>query len=226
MLTSTAFFAAGLILVAFGFTSSRVASATATQSNYFSAYLLLALAFFGYSLGALVGNDASLEYAILIGNFLIFLGSGFLVGELLKSPAVVTLPASALFATVFCGIRALWFYPEPEIVDGILFFNTQPLMGILFAGLFATVWLPANLQFAQNISKAVNLEDIYVIYAALFTFATTSAVFFLAANTSLLVAISFATISASFAALATVNMVTRKFYRSRQKKTTTKAKTK
>lgn len=217
MLTSTAFFTAGLIIAAFGFTAYNVARATATQSNYFSAYLTLALAFFGYSIGALVGGQASLEYAILIGNFFIFLGSGLLAGELLKSPSAVTIPAAALFATIFCGGRALWFYPEPEVIDGILFFNTQPVMGILFAGLFAAIWLPANLQFAQAVSRAVNIEDIYVIYAALFTFATTSAVFFLAANTALLVAVSFATLSASFAALAAVNLVTRKVYRSRQK---------
>jgi hypothetical protein len=81
---------------------------------------------------------------------------------------------SALVLASLLIVRVVYFYPEPYMTNGVLFFNSQRFVSFTIAFTFLFIWFPVNLQISDLLTYRA--QQLKTAYTYLFTAATLSAV--------------------------------------------------
>src|SRR3989338_4830342 len=129
------------------------------------AYFFLATAFFIWAAAASLGD--LLTESVLIGNILILAGSIFMLNFIFADSdrRAFVLVVGILLSFVFFYLRLAVFIPQPEIINGILVFNTDLPIALLLAGIFGLIWLPANLRAAKILAQAGGQSQLQGVYS-------------------------------------------------------------
>lgn len=209
MLATLGFTATGICFGIFAFTFSRlVINRTDLKLNQFSyAYYSLALALLTWGVAAAIGGDDLLRRSVLVGNGFLLLGTLFMLDVWLGKKNRLWIWPAALVSIALLYVRASQYSPTPFMRDGILIFNTQTIVAIVLAGVFALVWLPVNIKVAKLVTHKVGQESVTSMYSAVYVAATIAALIFLAARRTITIVLSFAAIGICFAMLIRSNML-------------------
>lgn len=220
MLAVWGFILTGICFAIFAYTfNSLVVNKTNLKLNSFSyAYYCLALALLTWGVASAIGGEELLRNSVIIGNGFLLLGTLFMVDLLLSSKNRYWLWFAELAVIGLLIIRAAYFSPAPYMKDGILIFNTQTIVAIVLAGIFALVWLPVNLRVAKLITHKVGQDSITSMYSAIYVAATIASLIFLAARRTITVVLSFTAIGICFAMLIRSNMLIAKLTESHRGK--------
>ncbi len=170
------------------------------------AYLLLAATFLIFGISAATKDTSNVTHAILAGNLILVWASTLVIAYRTKLSIIESLVAGLFTGLFALLIRRIYFYPTPELKDGILLFNTQMAVGIFLGVIFLFAWLPVNLAIAREISHQMKLSEARIIYSGLFTAMVCSALLFLAVRSSTGVILSFAVIATTFLSLTVLNL--------------------
>lgn len=207
MLATIAFFSTGILIIAFALILKNLAKKAKISTDYYAAYLLLGLAFIGYGIATAINDQNLLKTSMIIGNFLMFTGTALLLLTKSKLSRNNIVLGSFIASVLLTAVRVVFFPPEPNLSNGVLHFNTQLAVGVPIALMFLLVWLPRSLALSKAIASAFKFNELYSIYAGLFSLATMSAILFLAAKNNTSLIITFTTITASFLALVVISLL-------------------
>lgn len=220
MLATLGFTITGICFGIFAYTfSSLVINKTDLKLSQFSyAYYSLALALLTWGVAAAIGGDDLLRRSVIVGNAFLLLGTLFMLSVWLGKNNRVWLWLAAIISVALLYIRANHYSPTPYMRDSILIFNTQTIVAIVLAAIFALIWLPVNLRVAKLITHKVGQDSITSMYSAVYVAATIAALIFLAARRTITVVLSFVAIGICFAMLIRSNMLIAKLTESRHGK--------
>lgn len=209
MLATFGFTITGICFAIFAYTFHRavVQKTNLKLESFSNAYYLLACAMLVWGIASGIGGDTLLQRSVLIGNAFLLMGSLFMLSILLGKKKQHLLIATSVVLIGLLAIRSVFFAPEPYIQDGVLIFNTPPVIAAILVGLFAGIWLPANLRVAKVVTTAIGQETVRQIYSAIYIAATLSAIIFLSAHRTVTVVASFAAIGICFALLVSSNVM-------------------
>lgn len=168
------------------------------------AYYLLALASLFWSLAAISGNHSFINLSILISNGLILLGSVLLLQALVNKKFI--LPVAGVLSLILLIVRIVYFFPAAFLSEGILIFNTQLLVSIIYSVLFIGIWLPANVTLGHTIGSLAKVPEFALLLKSLSGLSVIAAVFMLAARTPPVVAGAFIALSLCYLVLIIVNI--------------------
>lgn len=171
------------------------------------AYVLLAMTFLCFGISAASKDTSNVTHAILAGNLLLVWASTLIVAYRTKLSIIESVTAGLFVGLFALLIRRIYFYPTPELKDGILLFNTQMAVGIFLGFTFLFAWLPVNLAVAREIAHRIKLSEARIIYSGLFTAMVCSALLFLAVRSTTGVILSFAVIATTFLSLTILNFI-------------------
>lgn len=214
MLATIAFFSTGILIIAFALILKGLVKKAKISTDYYAAYFLLGLAFIGYGVATALDDQNLLKTSMIIGNFLMFTGTALLLLTKSKLSRNNIMLGSFVAAVILTALRVVLFPPAPVLSDGVLHFKTQLAVGIPIALMFLLIWLPRSLSLAKSIASAFKFNELYSIYAGLFSLTTMSAILFLAAKNNTSLIITFTTITASFLALVVISLLTSRMKKS------------
>jgi hypothetical protein len=210
MLAIIGFGLTGLMFGIFAYTfRSIVVTHTKLTLNAFSyAYAMLSFAFLLWSVAAALNNQQFLNLSVYIGDALILLGSIFMMylGVMHKKNKYTLYGVVCLSILLFV-LRAIFFAPHPQMINGILLFNTQLPVAVVLAGIFSLVWFPNNLRVSMQVTTIMKQKGIGSMYGALHGATTFSAIVFLSARRTLIVVLSFTILSLCILLLIASNIL-------------------
>jgi hypothetical protein len=165
---------------------------------YAQAYMFVSYAFIFWALASAVNSSRLLAFSVVVGDILLAAATFLMLNILLANKAnkKSILYVSALVLASLLIVRVVYFYPEPYMTNGVLFFNSQRFVSFTIAFTFLFIWFPVNLQISDLLTYRA--QQLKTAYTYLFTAATLSAVIFLLAKAPLTVVMSFTAISISF----------------------------
>jgi hypothetical protein len=165
---------------------------------YAQAYMFVSYAFIFWALASAVNSSRLLAFSVVVGDILLAAATFLMLNVLLANNAnkKSILYVSALVLASLLIVRVVYFYPEPYMTNGVLFFNSQRFVSFTIAFTFLFIWFPVNLQISDLLTYRA--QQLKTAYTYLFTAATLSAVIFLLAKAPLTVVMSFTAISISF----------------------------
>ncbi len=207
MLATLGFTVTGILFMLFALKVKPLADQKSKQifNRYALAYMLLAVAFVLWGLASVNGTREVLALSVVIGDILLLAATILMIDILFaNNPRKnLWLYGAAVTGAGLLIVRTVFFYPEPFMVDEILYFNSQRLVSFTIASVFLLIWLPVNLQIAHLLTrKAQSLASTYTL---LYTAASLSAVIFLLSKAPLTLALSFTAISVSVVGLIISN---------------------
>lgn len=213
MLGIIGFTAAALVfgLYAYSLRAVQTKDSKLRMRSFRWAYYLLALACWVWALGIASGLDGVLVASVIFGNVAILAATIALVDAVTNAKyRIKAVTALAAAAVLFVGARLLFLMPEPFIINGILVFNSQPVVSVVLGVLFIGVWLPVNLYVSKRITANQGVLPLQSISAIAFITATLGVIVFLAAHRPATLVLSFGVLCCAFASLAGVNYLKRK----------------
>ena len=200
MLATVGFGVTGILFIVFALTIRSLAGTKLKRilDRYALAYVLVACAFIFWSIASASGTHGILGFSVVVGDILLFIATLLLAGILLEGNANRKrwLYGAAIIGIALLVVRTVFFYPEPYMVNQVLFFISQRLVSFTLSSVFLFIWLPANLQIAHLVTRKA--QSIASIYKFLYAAATLSAVIFLLSKAPLTLVLSFTAISLSF----------------------------
>lgn len=220
MLATLGFTITGICFGIFAYTfNSLVIRKTDLKLSQFSyAYYSLGLALLNWGIASAIGGDDLLSRSVIVGNGFLLLGTLFMLDVWLGKKNRVWLWISAVIAVVLLYIRASHYSPTPYMRGGILIFNTQTMVALTLAAIFAVIWLPVNLRVAKLVTHKIGQDSITSMYSAVYVAATIAALIFLAARRTFTVVLSFIAIGVCFLMLIRSNMLIAKVMEARHGK--------
>lgn len=173
----------------------------ATFTAYSEAYLIVAAAFVMWSICSAINDSGLLALSVVVGDTLLLVATLFIASILLSDKAQrrQLLWTIGLVGVALLAVRTIYFYPEPYMTRGVLFFNSQRAVSFTLSAVFLLIWLPVNLQVARLLTVKVPSQE--RLFKALYTMATFSTVIFLLSKTPLSLSLSFSAMSVSFLVL-------------------------
>jgi len=168
---------------------------------YAQAYVLVAGAFILWSICSAIGNKDYLALSVVIGDIILLIAT-LLIATILFTGTTqqrLWLWGLGVAGVVAIAIRTIYFYPQPYMTHGVLFFNSQRAVSFTLSAAFLLIWLPVNLQVARLLTTKLPSHE--QLLRILFAMATLSTVIFLLSKTPLALSLSFSAISASFLVL-------------------------
>lgn len=181
--------------------------------SYALAYFALALAFLTWALASL--NNNLLDVSVIIGNVFLLIGSLLLLAVLLNNNPGTrkqALTVGALLALVFLYLRVTYYWPTPFMLDGVMVFNTQKAVALVLGLIFITIWLPASLFVAKQVTAKTEAEDITFVFSLLYSVSTVAAILFMAFKTPALIITTFVILLVCFTMLLYSNYVINKLH--------------
>ena len=173
---------------------------------YSSSFYLLGLVFVVWGLSAFMGDQESLSLSILFGNAIILLASVLISTGTLFPKNKVLMFVVFFVALILFILRVLYFPPVPYMENGVLIFNTQPLVAFIYALLFLGIWLPANLIVGKTIGVTSGAPAFIPLAQSLFALSTLMAIILPSVRTVPVVVGSFIALIVCYGALIVVNM--------------------
>jgi hypothetical protein len=198
MLATIGFGLTGIMFGIFAYTfRSIVVMHTNLNLKAFShAYYMLSLAFLLWAVAAAINKPRLLEFSVYMGDALILLGSIFMMYlAVMHNKDKRPLYAAVYLFIVLFALRAIFYIPKPQIVNGVLLFNTQLPVAAVLTGIFCLIWFPNNLRVSKQVTTIMKQKSIGSLYGALHGATTFSAIIFLSARRSFVVVSSFTILS-------------------------------
>lgn len=210
-LSSVGFLLGAASFTVFAATFYSITKTTAKSLQSFAfAYLCLAFAFFIWGLASGLSLNLLIP-SVIAGNILLLLGSVLLLNielEFLGENKKWALGLAGVLALLFVWMRITYFPPAPSLQGGILVFNTQTPVAIIFGLIILAIWLPTSIKVGQIIAEAVKVSNLSFIYSAIYTMAAAATIVFIAARTTQTITLSFIIIVISYAMLLVSNIIT------------------
>lgn len=181
--------------------------------SYSFAYVLLSLAFFGFAIASVIGSAEALAMSVVVGDFLILAATCFISNILLQGNRyrIQVLAALAIVGVGATMFRVAYFYPEPYMTEGILFFNSQRFVNFTLSSIFLLLWLPVNLRIARlQLTKRKEAHALASGLTYAYTVAIFAALIFILAKTPLVLVMSFTAMCACYLMLVVSNLAIRK----------------
>jgi hypothetical protein len=210
MLASVGFLIAAVCFGAFAYSFERfvVQRAKLKLQPFAVAYYALAAAFALWAGAAATGSEAMLAAAVLVGEALILVGTLSLAYLLLPaSRRVVGVGALAAMGAAALLVRAVYFYPQPYMSQGIVIFNIATPVAVVLGLMVIGVWLPASARVARQVAKTLGDPSLERIYSGIYVAAAVSALVFTAVKRPVTAALSFAALTICFALLIGSNVL-------------------
>ncbi len=208
MLASVGFITTALFFGIFAFTFDHLAlkNIRLKLTGFSFAYYSLAAAFLIWGIAAAMQDQYFLSVSVLIGNALLLIGTLCMANLLIKSNRTLLLLIGSGIGAILLLARITYFFPEPSVRDGILFFNTQTPVALLLGALIVFIWLPANVYVAKKIAHTVKQDNIASIYAWIYGVATLASLIFLSARRTVTIILSFVALGMCFVVLIVSNV--------------------
>jgi hypothetical protein len=178
----------------------------------------LAVALLTWGLAASTNEATVLKQSVIIGDALLLTGTLFMLSIWFGTKARQWMWLSFLAAAGLLYVRISQYPPAPYMKNGIFVFNPQTQVAIAIGLLFLLVWLPVSLKVARQVTRAINQESIYRIYAAIYIVSAISALLFLNARRLATIIISFTVVGICFLMLIQSNLVIEKIMEKRHGK--------
>ncbi len=208
MYLATIGFIVGAVLFAGYAYSIRSYTVSCGISRFYPwAYYTLALTFLLWGIATANGNQHFLNISILLGNALILIGSALLL-EIVTHKKGIVLWGVVIAIVIFIA-RLMFFSPAPYMQGGILIFNTNIIVSLVYAMLFFCIWLPANLSVGKAIGSLGKSPEFTQLLRGLFGLSTIAAVFMPIARTPIMVVVAFVTLAVCYSVLIAVNVLLR-----------------
>lgn len=173
-----------------------------------SAYYCLALALLVWGVAAASGNQQFLNFSIIAGDALILAGTIFLASIVVPVKWHNEFYFASAAATAFLiAARAVVVTPQPYLDNGLLIFNSQPVVMAAIGLALAFVWLPVSAIVAKAVTSAVKQPELGLMFTTIYTAATISSLIFISAREPLVIIASFIAISVSFVLLLSSNIL-------------------
>lgn len=207
MLASFGFLLTAIVLFLFAFTFDKVVKKDDRNLRSFGfAYLLIGVAFLMWGFLGLANAQSSLAHSVLIGDVLIFAATtaALLILVPKKWQHIMVLSA-ATCTLIIMFIRIKYFYPDPFILNGILYFNIQHPIAILIS-VVVLGWLPACMKAARIITDRKNLPHYYPFYLSAYIITIITAALFIQAQRRLVIIESFIAFGLSVLVLLLSNL--------------------
>lgn len=213
MLATIGFLTAALLLILFAGTFyALVKTKHKTLRPFAWAYLLVALACLMWAvLSLLSANDMTLGRSVLIGDDLLMVASVCAAWVVIPPKwQNYVIPAALILAVVLVYIRGTYYYPQPSLQSGVLFFNTQHPVAVALSAVLLAAWLPASMKVARTLTNTVALRRFYALYVSLYALTVISAALFIQAHRRRIIILSFAAFAACILLLLLSNLVARR----------------
>lgn len=209
MLATLGFIITAILLVLFAYTFDGLVKKSSKELRFFGlAYLLVAIAFLMWGLLSLSNSNATLPHSVLVGDGLLFAASTCSALVFTPKKWRSLLMVGAVFVTaVLLYVRAKYYYPTPNLKDGILFFNTQRYVAILLSAVVVVVWLPACMKVARVVTTKHGLQRSYSLYVSAYALTIITAVLFIQAKRRTVVIESFIGFAVSILLLLLSNLL-------------------
>ena len=168
------------------------------------AYVCLAVAMLIWGVAAGLNNQELLNASVFLGNVWLMAGTVCMVWAGIggnNSTAKVGAALASVGSIIFLIWRLLMYPPEPQIVNGILLFNTAFPVTIVLGLVILLIWLPASLRVARIVTQEVKTRPLRTTISYVYGMATFAALIFMAARTPQVAALSFAGIVLCFGML-------------------------
>lgn len=204
----------GLIFLFYATSLYKLTSKTlpVVLKSYCYAYFSLALGFILWAIAAVIPEF--LNPSIVVGDILILIGSVLLLNVLFEknsSLKFTSLIVLSLISILFIYLRLTILPPQAVIDNGILIFNTQPLLSKILSLIFLVVWLPTNIRAANLITSAMKVPQLNIFYGFIYAFSTVSAILLMSFKTAPMIIAAFIALSICFVLLLYSNYIITKF---------------
>lgn len=207
MIGSIGFFVASLAFLAYGLTSYRLASHKKSfdRKSYLIAYILVAGACISWGIGIhleqiLLNNAVILGDCLLLGATIALLSTSAKKSE--KLPAII----SGVFVfSLLIWVRLLSFTKNPEVINGVLVFNTPRLFGGLMSIAILIVWVRTNMYYFTEIIDKKLQSFLRPSYFSMNILSFISVTGFLFARKNLTIIVSFSMLVFCFIILSLLN---------------------
>lgn len=212
MLAAAGFSVVGIFFGIFAYTfDSMVARRSHAKLGQFAyAYYSLALAFFVWGAASAVASHDVLQWSVIAGDGLLLLATFFLLDIVIGANyRRLWIAPAVLVSVALIYLRIKFYFPAPYMTEGVLVFNTQPLVATVLSLVFVLTWLPVNAWVARVVTHKSGLDSLMFSYLVIYSAATVGVVFFLFAHRPIIVVLSFLAIAVCFVMLIASNLLVR-----------------
>lgn len=207
------FLVVGILFAIYAYTFYTLAEKKlpAFLRSYAYAYFALALAFFIWAFATV--QTSLLGTSVIIGDVLMLVGSICLLSVLLHSNRRLKIAGNiigSILTVVILYIRFAYFPPMATMTGGLIFFNTQLPIALVFVGAFVLVWLPTNIMVARRVTLFLGVGGMSFVYSFIYVVSTISAVLFVGSTTPTMIIGTFVLLGLCFVMLIYSNYILNK----------------
>lgn len=219
MLGVVGFIAGSIVVGSFAYSAQRAYATTVPSRKlrlFTAAFGALAAAMLIWSFAAAAHNPLSIQELVLASDCLLLFATGCMLLLLLNHTSISLLVLLAFAGSLLIGLRAFAYPPTALVRNGLLYFNLDSPLKVIFVGAFALIWLPAVMTVAGYAGREKSFPGLQNALTLAFAALIVVTGLFVATRRSSVIIGLFILIPLLFLAMTAINFIVLKLHQSQE----------